>query len=170
MCYHYTIPAKRFNSDSVPRKHPLKMQTVKRCLRLPAQTRLSADSRTCLPFHGDGARNAPIRRWSGKRGSNPPPLPWQGSALPNELFPHIKFSVRRKYLPDFFFGIRRKNSQRIFSARWCGRRDSNSYTLRHRNLNPARLPIPPRPQLLNRHIRVCSEKMVTRRRFELRTP
>ena len=26
--------------------------------------------------------------WSGKRGSNPPPLPWQGSALPNELFPH----------------------------------------------------------------------------------
>ena len=25
--------------------------------------------------------------WSGKRGSNPPPLPWQGSALPNELFP-----------------------------------------------------------------------------------
>ena len=28
---------------------------------------------------------------------------------------------------------------------WCGRRDSNSYTLRHRNLNPTRLPIPPRP-------------------------
>ena len=26
--------------------------------------------------------------WSGKRGSNPPPLPWQGSALPNALFPH----------------------------------------------------------------------------------
>ena len=29
--------------------------------------------------------------WSGKRGSNPPPPPWQGGALPNELFPHIKF-------------------------------------------------------------------------------
>ena len=27
------------------------------------------------------------RRWSGKRGSNPPPQPWQGCALPNELFP-----------------------------------------------------------------------------------
>ena len=28
-----------------------------------------------------------IKKWSGLRGSNPPPLPWQGSALPNELFP-----------------------------------------------------------------------------------
>ena len=29
--------------------------------------------------------------WSGKRGSNPPPPPWQGGALPNELFPRIRF-------------------------------------------------------------------------------
>ena len=27
--------------------------------------------------------------WSGLRGSNPPPQPWQGCALPNELNPHI---------------------------------------------------------------------------------
>ena len=27
--------------------------------------------------------------WSGLRGSNPPPPPWQGGALPNELNPHI---------------------------------------------------------------------------------
>ena len=26
--------------------------------------------------------------WSGKRDSNPRPLPWQGNALPAELFPH----------------------------------------------------------------------------------
>ena len=26
--------------------------------------------------------------WSGLRGSNPPPRPWQGRALPNELTPH----------------------------------------------------------------------------------
>ena len=26
--------------------------------------------------------------WSGLRGSNPPPPPWQGGALPNELNPH----------------------------------------------------------------------------------
>ena len=29
-----------------------------------------------------------IKFWSGKRGSNPRPLPWQGSALSTELFPH----------------------------------------------------------------------------------
>ena len=29
---------------------------------------------------------------------------------------------------------------------WCGRRDSNPHNFRHWNLNPARLPIPPRPQ------------------------
>ena len=32
--------------------------------------------------------------WSGKRGSNPPPQPWQGCALPNELFPHKKWCLR----------------------------------------------------------------------------
>lgn len=29
-----------------------------------------------------------IEIWSGKRDSNPRPLPWQGNALPTELFPH----------------------------------------------------------------------------------
>ena len=28
--------------------------------------------------------------WSGRRGSNPRHLPWQGSALPTELHPHHK--------------------------------------------------------------------------------
>ena len=32
--------------------------------------------------------------WSGLRGSNPPPPPWQGGALPNELNPHIQFAKR----------------------------------------------------------------------------
>ena len=27
--------------------------------------------------------------WSGLRGSNPPPPPWQGGALPNELNPQV---------------------------------------------------------------------------------
>src|SRR5437899_7862214 len=31
-------------------------------------------------------------------------------------------------------------------AAWCGRRASNPHDFRHGNLNPARLPIPPRPQ------------------------
>src|ERR1041384_6349675 len=29
----------------------------------------------------------PLRSWSGKRVSNPRPQPWQGCALPTELFP-----------------------------------------------------------------------------------
>ena len=31
--------------------------------------------------------------WSGLRGSNPPPRPWQGRALPNELNPHIAAEI-----------------------------------------------------------------------------
>ena len=33
--------------------------------------------------------------WSGKRGSNSRPQPWQGCALPTELFPHRPGIVRR---------------------------------------------------------------------------
>src|SRR6202167_6767238 len=32
------------------------------------------------------------------------------------------------------------------TACWCGRRGSNPHDFRHGNLNPARLPIPPRPR------------------------
>ena len=32
-----------------------------------------------------------FRMWSGKRDSNPRPRPWQGRALPTELFPLVKF-------------------------------------------------------------------------------
>src|SRR5436190_24193745 len=31
--------------------------------------------------------------WSGKRGSNSRPIPWQGIALPTELFPHVTTCV-----------------------------------------------------------------------------
>ena len=34
-----------------------------------------------------------ILKWSGKRGSNSRPQPWQGCALPAELFPHHKWVV-----------------------------------------------------------------------------
>ena len=34
-----------------------------------------------------------ILNWSGKRGSNSRPQPWQGCALPAELFPHHKWVV-----------------------------------------------------------------------------
>ena len=34
------------------------------------------------------SRHIASPNWSGLRGSNPPPRPWQGRALPNELNPH----------------------------------------------------------------------------------
>ena len=37
--------------------------------------------------------------WSGKRDSNPRPLPWQGNALPAELFPRI-FQIHLKWYTD----------------------------------------------------------------------
>ncbi len=39
-----------------------------------------------------------------------------------------------------------QESGEIFSNSWCGRRDSNSYSLRRWNLNPVCLPISPRPR------------------------
>jgi hypothetical protein len=40
----------------------------------------------------------PEKKRSGKRDSNPRPLPWQGCALPTELFPHAttKLSVKNE--------------------------------------------------------------------------
>ena len=34
--------------------------------------------------------------WSGKRGSNSRPRPWQGRALPTELFPHWVWKLERE--------------------------------------------------------------------------
>ena len=36
----------------------------------------------------------PSHEWSGRRGSNPPPQPWQGCALPNELLPQGIWCLR----------------------------------------------------------------------------
>ena len=54
----------------------------------------------------------PIFLWSGLRGSNPPPSPWQGDALPNELNPHI-----RQFFNHLFgaSGRNRTNDTGIFS-------------------------------------------------------
>ena len=40
------------------------------------------------------AFRSPSKNWSGLRGSNPPPRPWQGRALPNELNPRKKWCLR----------------------------------------------------------------------------
>ena len=54
--------------------------------------------RICNPLHNrfaiapfskkKGKQMLPFLYWSGKRGSNSRPIPWQGIALPTELLPH----------------------------------------------------------------------------------
>ena len=40
-----------------------------------------------VPNNNKKVNSEQLKIWSGKRGSNPRPLPWQGSALSTELFP-----------------------------------------------------------------------------------
>ena len=63
-------------------------------------------NKTKSPFI-NGQKRMSAYEWSGKRGSNPPPQPWQGCALPNELLP-----------------------QEPIALFWCGRRDLNPYAFR----------------------------------------
>ena len=75
------------------------------------------------PLRGRAGAGPP--NWSGLRGSNPLPRPWQGRALPNELNPHLLFvPAARRPLPadrraaSFFLGAsgrNRTNDTRIFS-------------------------------------------------------
>ena len=58
--------------------------------------------------------------WSGKRDSNPRPSPWQGDALPAELFPHL-FSNSVIILP-YLHIINQLLFKYIF---WHAREDSN---------------------------------------------
>ena len=89
MCYHYTIPA--YEVDAVD-SGSLSEITVR--LGLRRRDGSSSDFlnyiRICREYHRLGI----LCKWSGKRGSNPPPPPWQGGALPNELFPHIKINLK----------------------------------------------------------------------------
>ena len=48
------------------------------------------------PDFEKGALGAPFSFWSGRRGSNSLPPPWQGGALPDELRPHIGASDRNR--------------------------------------------------------------------------
>ncbi len=44
-------------------------------------------------------RGAEGEKWSGKRDSNSRPPPWQGGALPTELFPLLNREPRRDAFP-----------------------------------------------------------------------
>ena len=66
-------------------------------------------------------------KWSGRRGSNPLPPPWQGGALPDELRPHGARQVNRA---------------------WCLRSESNQ---RHEDFQSSALPTE-----LQRHVGVLT--------------
>ena len=66
-----------------------------------------------------------IKKWSGLRGSNPLPPPWQGGALPDELNPHISPAL-------------------VVSTGWCLRSELNQ---RHGDFQSPALPTE-----LQRHI------------------
>ncbi len=91
------------------------------------------------------------RIWSGKRDSNSRPQPWQGCALPTELFPQNLVRMARLELArprgpqalNLLCLPIPSHAQNTSPFYWWVWRDSNSHALRHRNLNPACLPIPP---------------------------
>src|SRR5438876_1205893 len=59
----------------------------------PAVVKREGPDRALLP----GESGLPFRIWSGKRVSNSRPQPWQGCALPTELFPRKGRIISRAY-------------------------------------------------------------------------
>ena len=61
-------------------------------------------SRLCTQLLGwlKFAASKPLKTWSGKSGSNRRPIPWQGIALPTELFPHFGGAIRSRTGLDGF--------------------------------------------------------------------
>ncbi len=78
-----------------------------------------------------------VLSWSGLRGSNSLPPPWQGGALPDELNPHLKNMKQDKL-------YRGTPKQRIQHILWCLRTESNH---RHGDFQSPALPTE-----LQRHI------------------
>lgn len=68
------------------------------CKHSPCQERISPffDRLSCPILN---RQSISVQDWSGKRGSNPPPQPWQGCALPNELFPQNLYHFGQCPLP-----------------------------------------------------------------------
>ena len=60
-------------------------------------------------------RALPAVKWSGRRGSNSLPPPWQGGALPDELRPLIQSRRTLSHSPGGASGRNRTNDTWIFS-------------------------------------------------------
>ena len=93
-----------------------------------------------------------VKEWSGKRDSDPRPQPWQGCALPTELFPLVQLQEvkrRRLELPRHNCHYPLKVARLPIPPplrhrkKSCPEQDSNLHASRHTHLKRARLPIPP---------------------------
>ena len=68
----------------------------------------------------------------------------------NSLFPQSPRRTTKQPLLRGFRAVFETINDLPENMRWCGRRDSNSHTLRRQNLNLVCLPISPRPQTSKR--------------------
>ena len=109
-----------------------------------------------------------FRKKSGKRGSNSRPRPWQGRALPTELFPHLFLVKRRRLeLPRHNCHYPLKVARLPIppslrdQSEVCPEQDSNLHVSQHSHLKRARLPF--------RHLGILSEEE-RKTRLELATP
>ena len=96
-----------------------------------------------------------LKEKSGKRDSDPRPQPWQGCALPTELFPQGKINGEEEETrtPTTQLSLPPQSSASTNSATsptfkyhfeyLCPRQDSNLHVEKHTHLKRARLPIPP---------------------------
>ena len=74
-------------TSSLPRK-----RSTTELLRLVPLHSLSFPS--ALLFRAMGLSGSSPLFWSGRRGSNPPPIAWKAIALPNELLPPVEVGLR----------------------------------------------------------------------------
>ena len=98
-----------------------------------------------------------FKKKSGKRDSDPRPQPWQGCALPTELFPPNKNNENGEEeetrtpttqlpLPPQSSASTNSATSPTFRCHFehqCPRQDSNLHVVKHTHLKRARLPIPP---------------------------
>ena len=81
---------------------------------------------------------------SGKRDSDPRPQPWQGCALPTELFPqNIKKNGEEEETRTPTSQLTLPPQSSASNKKECPEQDSNLHASRHTHLKRARLPIPP---------------------------
>ena len=103
------------------------------------------------PAPGAPPRLPPVGTQQGAHASRQQEAQEEGRAVVSQAFSikHAIFSSYNKIYRLFLsVSAGKKTASPIRTHRlWCGQWDSNPHGLLHRNLNPARLPIPPYPHI-----------------------